>query len=70
MATTTQAHHESEHQQQESSPQKMPLPLPGPGQVSDATQLPVGGEGVKLDRRKCHCYLRFISPPLEIIEAR
>ncbi|KAI2775891.1 hypothetical protein F4815DRAFT_374595 [Daldinia loculata] len=50
MATTTQAHHESEHQQQESSPQKMPLPLPGPGQVSDATQLPVGGEGVKLDR--------------------
>ncbi|KAF3070598.1 hypothetical protein GL218_00279 [Daldinia childiae] len=48
VATTTQAHHENEHQQ-ESSAQKTPLPLPEPSQVSDATQLPIGGEGVKLD---------------------
>ncbi|KAI1653651.1 hypothetical protein F4813DRAFT_373573 [Daldinia decipiens] len=48
VAMTTQAHHENEHQQK-SSPQKTPLPLPEPSQVSDATQLPVGGEGVKLD---------------------
>ncbi|KAI0130719.1 hypothetical protein F4814DRAFT_403400 [Daldinia grandis] len=48
VATTTQAHPENEHQQ-DSSSQKTPLPLPEPSQVSDATQLPVGGEGVKLD---------------------
>ncbi|KAI0851955.1 hypothetical protein F5Y00DRAFT_204262 [Daldinia vernicosa] len=46
VATTTQAHHKNK----KSSSQKKPLPLPGPGQVSNATQVPVGGEGVKLDR--------------------
>ncbi|KAI1780761.1 hypothetical protein F4818DRAFT_15859 [Hypoxylon cercidicola] len=33
----------------ESSSQKVPLPLPEPGQAGDTTQLPVGGDGVKLD---------------------
>ncbi|KAI1769123.1 hypothetical protein GGR53DRAFT_227309 [Hypoxylon sp. FL1150] len=33
----------------ETSSQKVPLPLPEPGQAGDATQIPVGGDGVKLD---------------------
>ncbi|KAI1800694.1 hypothetical protein F4811DRAFT_556554 [Daldinia bambusicola] len=47
--TTTQAHNENEQQQQQASESKTPLPLPEPDQTGDATQLPVGGEGVKLD---------------------
>ncbi|OTA98806.1 hypothetical protein M426DRAFT_325707 [Hypoxylon sp. CI-4A] len=35
--------------QPESSSAKAPLPLPQPDHTSDTTQLPVGGEGVKLD---------------------
>ncbi|KAI0181726.1 hypothetical protein GGR52DRAFT_525961 [Hypoxylon sp. FL1284] len=29
--------------------QKVPLPLPEPGKAGETTQLPVGGDGVKLD---------------------
>ncbi|KAI2624581.1 hypothetical protein GGS26DRAFT_203955 [Hypomontagnella submonticulosa] len=39
----------NENSQQEASSQKTPLPLPEPDHTGDATQLPVGGEGVKLD---------------------
>ncbi|KAI0385523.1 hypothetical protein F5Y04DRAFT_187187 [Hypomontagnella monticulosa] len=38
-----------ENTQHEASPQKTPLPLPEPDRSGDTTQLPVGGEGVKLD---------------------
>ncbi|KAI1388587.1 uncharacterized protein F4822DRAFT_403260 [Hypoxylon trugodes] len=37
------------HEQSETSSQKTPLPLPEPSQAGGATQLPVGGEGVRLD---------------------
>ncbi|OTB16203.1 hypothetical protein K445DRAFT_317184 [Daldinia sp. EC12] len=36
-------------QQQQEQQNKTPLPLPEPDHAGDATQLPVGGEGVKLD---------------------
>ncbi|KAI4866542.1 hypothetical protein F4820DRAFT_245584 [Hypoxylon rubiginosum] len=40
---------QDQNAQHESSSQKVPLPLPEPGQTGDTTQIPVGGDGVKLD---------------------
>ncbi|KAI1139913.1 hypothetical protein F5Y05DRAFT_335856 [Hypoxylon sp. FL0543] len=40
----------NENAQQEDSSQKVPLPLPEPTHTGDTTELPVGGEGVKLDK--------------------
>ncbi|KAI0843603.1 hypothetical protein F5Y06DRAFT_7345 [Hypoxylon sp. FL0890] len=37
-------------EQHEDSSQKMPLPLPEPAHSGETQELPVGGEGVKLDK--------------------
>ncbi|KAI0112784.1 hypothetical protein F4776DRAFT_639884 [Hypoxylon sp. NC0597] len=51
-ATTTQnpALKSNENAQHEDSSPKAPLPLPEPTHSGDTTELPVGGEGVKLDK--------------------
>ncbi|KAI1381150.1 hypothetical protein F4677DRAFT_402298 [Hypoxylon crocopeplum] len=48
-ATPQEVPARNENEQHEASSQKTPLPLPEPTQAGDVTQLPVGGEGVKLD---------------------
>ncbi|OTA53312.1 hypothetical protein K449DRAFT_440157 [Hypoxylon sp. EC38] len=51
-AATTQnaALKSNENEQHEDSTPKAPLPLPEPTHTDDTTELPVGGEGVKLDK--------------------
>ncbi|KAI6084208.1 hypothetical protein F4821DRAFT_243202 [Hypoxylon rubiginosum] len=49
LRTMSSANSQDQNAQDNASSPKVPLPLPEPGQADDTTQIPVGGDGVKLD---------------------